>query len=235
MPKVDVFNLSGEGRRARSLGRRVRRRGERAALLRSRQSPASIAASGHRRRQRACCGQWIVEEDLPPEGDRPRAARFDSGADICRRRPGSSPRPRDWSYRPASGANRRSKDALSLLLKEGRLIVLDEFALDEIKTKKVVQVLSTLQVAKKALVSTTAQREAQALDSQSRKPSIFAAGGSMSMTFFVTTIWSSASRRPKPSRRAASSNEDSDASPEIVIRRPSSSPRNRIVSVSRTR
>ena len=63
------------------------------------------------------------------------------------------PRPRDWSYRPPRQVRIGAlKSALSLLLKEGRLIVLDEFALDEIKTKKVVQVLSKLQVAKKALV-----------------------------------------------------------------------------------
>lgn len=63
------------------------------------------------------------------------------------------PRPRDWSYRPPRQVRIGAmKSALSLLLKEGRLIVLDQFALEEIKTKKVVEALSALQVSKKALI-----------------------------------------------------------------------------------
>ncbi len=63
------------------------------------------------------------------------------------------PRPRDWSYRPPRQVRIGAmKSALSLLLKEGRLIVLDQITLDEIKTKKVVEALSTLQVSKKALI-----------------------------------------------------------------------------------
>jgi large subunit ribosomal protein L4 len=44
------------------------------------------------------------------------------------------------------------KSALSLFVKEGRLIVLDKIDLGEVKTKKLVTVLTTLQIARKALV-----------------------------------------------------------------------------------
>ena len=63
------------------------------------------------------------------------------------------PRPRDWSYRPPRQVRIGAlKSALSLILKEGRLIVLDNIDLGQIKTKKLVGVLEALQVARKALV-----------------------------------------------------------------------------------
>jgi large subunit ribosomal protein L4 len=63
------------------------------------------------------------------------------------------PRPRDWSYRPPRKMRQGAlKSALSLFLKEGRLIVIDKLEVEEIKTKKMVGVLNTLQADKKALV-----------------------------------------------------------------------------------
>jgi len=63
------------------------------------------------------------------------------------------PKPQDFGFRPPRrvrvGAMR---SALSLLVKEGRLIVVDNIDLGEIKTKKLQGVLSTLQAGKKALV-----------------------------------------------------------------------------------
>ena len=44
------------------------------------------------------------------------------------------------------------RSALSLFLKEGRLIVLDKIELGEVKTKRLAGVLEALQVARKALV-----------------------------------------------------------------------------------
>jgi large subunit ribosomal protein L4 len=44
------------------------------------------------------------------------------------------------------------KSALSLFVKEGRLIVIDKIDLAEIKTKALAAVLSKLQIVKKALV-----------------------------------------------------------------------------------
>jgi large subunit ribosomal protein L4 len=61
--------------------------------------------------------------------------------------------PRDWSYRPPRrqriGALR---SALSLFAKEGRLLVVADFALPERKTKVVVSTLDQLQASRKALV-----------------------------------------------------------------------------------
>jgi large subunit ribosomal protein L4 len=63
------------------------------------------------------------------------------------------PRPRDWSYRPPRQVRIGAlKSALSLFVKEGRLIVVDKLDLGEIKTKKLVSVLGALKADKKALV-----------------------------------------------------------------------------------
>jgi len=63
------------------------------------------------------------------------------------------PKPRDWSYRPPRqmriGALR---SALSLFVKEGRLLVIDKIELPEIKTKALAGVLGVLKVTSKALV-----------------------------------------------------------------------------------
>lgn len=63
------------------------------------------------------------------------------------------PQPKDWGYRPPRKVRIGAlKSALSLFCKEGRLIVVDSLALEQIKTKKVVETLATLQADKKALV-----------------------------------------------------------------------------------
>jgi large subunit ribosomal protein L4 len=63
------------------------------------------------------------------------------------------PKPRDWSYRPPRQMRMGAlKSALSLFVKEGRLIVVDKIDLGEIKTKKLVSVLNALKVVRTALV-----------------------------------------------------------------------------------
>src|SRR2546423_22380 len=63
------------------------------------------------------------------------------------------PRPRDWSYRlPRQMRIGALKSALSLFVKEGRLIVIDKIDLGQVKTKALAAVLDTLQIARKALV-----------------------------------------------------------------------------------
>ena len=63
------------------------------------------------------------------------------------------PKPQDWSYRPPRRVRTAAlKSALSLILKEGRLTVVDSIDLGEVKTKKLAGVLSTLQAGKKTLV-----------------------------------------------------------------------------------
>jgi large subunit ribosomal protein L4 len=61
--------------------------------------------------------------------------------------------PKDWSYRPPRKVRIGAlKSALSLFAKEGRLLVLEDIQLSEIKTKGLAQTLGTLQADKKSLV-----------------------------------------------------------------------------------
>jgi large subunit ribosomal protein L4 len=63
------------------------------------------------------------------------------------------PKPQDWSYRPPRRVRTSAlKSALSLLVKEGRLTVVENIDLGEIKTKKLAGVLETLKVPTGALV-----------------------------------------------------------------------------------
>jgi len=55
------------------------------------------------------------------------------------------PRPQDWSMRPPRKVRISAmRSALSLLLKEGRLTVVDSISFDEPKTKRLASVLTTL-------------------------------------------------------------------------------------------
>jgi large subunit ribosomal protein L4 len=63
------------------------------------------------------------------------------------------PKPQDFSYRPPRRVRQSAlKSALSLLLKEGRLTVVDKIDLGEIKTKKLAGVLDALKASEKTLV-----------------------------------------------------------------------------------
>ena len=63
------------------------------------------------------------------------------------------PRPRDWSYRPPRKVRVAALvSALSKFAKEGRLVVVDQFELAEVKTKGLIQALDTLKTLKKTLV-----------------------------------------------------------------------------------
>ena len=76
-----------------------------------------------------------------------RAPNFVGGGQV------HGPMPRSYAYRPPRkmriGAMR---SALSLRLKEGRLVVVDKFDLDAIKTKALVGVLGKLEVGSSALI-----------------------------------------------------------------------------------
>lgn len=78
------------------------------------------------------------------------------------------PRPRDWSYRPPAKMRQGAlTSALSMFLKEGRLVVVDRIELPEVKTKGLMSALDVLGVTKpratgkasKALVVDTATNE----------------------------------------------------------------------------
>jgi large subunit ribosomal protein L4 len=63
------------------------------------------------------------------------------------------PKPRDFSYRPPRKMRVGAlKGALSLKLREGQLRIVDNFELDEIKTKTLVAVLGKLEVGSSALI-----------------------------------------------------------------------------------
>jgi large subunit ribosomal protein L4 len=63
------------------------------------------------------------------------------------------PRPRDWSYEPPRRVRALALTAaLSKFHKEGRLLVVDRFELDAIKTKQLLETLDTLKAEHKTLV-----------------------------------------------------------------------------------
>lgn len=63
------------------------------------------------------------------------------------------PRPRDFGYRPPRKMRLGAlRGALSLKLREGRLLVVKDFELKEVKTKKLAEVLEKLQVDDGALI-----------------------------------------------------------------------------------
>jgi len=63
------------------------------------------------------------------------------------------PKPKDYSYKPPRRMRKGAlRSALSLKLKEGRLLVVDSFELPEIKTKNLAKVLSALEVPKSSII-----------------------------------------------------------------------------------
>ena len=67
-----------------------------------------------------------------------------------------APKPRDYSYELNKKTKRLAlKSALSALASENEIYVIDEFKLDEIKTKSIVKLLEGLQVANALLVTAT--------------------------------------------------------------------------------
>ena len=70
------------------------------------------------------------------------------------------PRPRDWSYEPPRRVRALALTAaLSKFNKEGRLMVVEAFELAEMKTKKLIEALATLQAQHKTLVVDGAHNE----------------------------------------------------------------------------
>lgn len=63
------------------------------------------------------------------------------------------PKPRSYAYRPTRKMRKGAlRSALSLKVKEGRLLVLEAFGLDEVKTKAVFQALGKLQAERGAVI-----------------------------------------------------------------------------------
>ncbi len=84
------------------------------------------------------------------------------------------PKPQDWSYRPPRRVRIGAlKSALSLLVKEGRLTVVENIDLGEIKTKKLAGVLEALKASKKTLVVDDKGNENLRLSIRNLKNSLF--------------------------------------------------------------
>jgi large subunit ribosomal protein L4 len=84
------------------------------------------------------------------------------------------PKPQDFSQRPPRRVRIGAlKSALSQLVKEGRMIVLESIDLGEIKTKKLAGVFETLQVGDKALVVDDRSNENLRLSIRNMRGSLF--------------------------------------------------------------
>ena len=84
------------------------------------------------------------------------------------------PRPRDWAYRPPRKVRIGAlKSALSLLVKEGRMVVVDSMPFADIKTKAAAGMLKTLQASKKALVVDGAGNEKLKLSLRNMEDALF--------------------------------------------------------------
>jgi large subunit ribosomal protein L4 len=84
------------------------------------------------------------------------------------------PRPRDWSYRPPRQVRVGAlRSALSLFVKEGRLIVVDKLELGEAKTKVAASALKALQADKKTLVVDAASNEKLKLSVRNLEKAMF--------------------------------------------------------------
>ena len=63
------------------------------------------------------------------------------------------PKPRSFAYRPPRKMRLGAlRSALSMKLQEGRLLIVDDFKMDEAKTKRLANVLGTLSVEKSAVI-----------------------------------------------------------------------------------
>jgi len=63
------------------------------------------------------------------------------------------PKPRDYAYKPPRKMRKGAlRSALALKLQEGRLLVVEDFQLGEIKTKGLAQILDNLEVPKSSVI-----------------------------------------------------------------------------------
>ena len=101
-----------------------------------------------------------TKEALQAEGHRPRASRLDPRADLRRRRSGPPAASAGLELPSAAqGALGALRAALSKFPKEGRLVIVDRFELAEIKTKRLLQTLGTLQTQRTRSWSTAANEK----------------------------------------------------------------------------
>lgn len=84
------------------------------------------------------------------------------------------PKPQDWARRPPRQVRRNAlRSALSLLVKSGRLTVVDRIELSEIKTRRLAEVLSALEAGRKTLVVDHRENENLKLSIRNMKDRLF--------------------------------------------------------------
>ena len=154
MPKVKVHNLSGKGVGEIELSDAVFDATVNEAVLydvlkAQLASKRKGAASAQTRAEVSATSRKMYKQKgtgNARHGSR-RAPIFVGGGTV------HGPKPRDFGYRPPRKMRLGAlKGALSLKLREGKLQVVDNFELAEIKTKKLVEVLGKLKVDKGALI-----------------------------------------------------------------------------------
>ena len=154
MPKVKVKNLSGKGVGEIELSDAVFDASVNEAVLydvlkAQLASKRKGAASAQTRAEVSATGRKLYKQKgtgNARHGSR-RAPIFVGGGTV------HGPKPRDFSYRPPRKMRLGAlKGALSLKLREGKLQVVKDFELAEIKTKKLVEVLGKLKVDSGALI-----------------------------------------------------------------------------------
>ncbi|UCH28938.1 MAG: 50S ribosomal protein L4 [Myxococcales bacterium] len=154
MPKVKVRNLSGKGVGEIELSDTVFDATVNEAVLydvlkAQLASKRKGAASAQTRAEVSATGRKLYKQKgtgNARHGSR-RAPIFVGGGVV------HGPKPRDFGYRPPRKMRLGAlKGALSLKLREGKLQVVKDFELAEIKTKKLVEVLGKLKVDSGALI-----------------------------------------------------------------------------------
>jgi|HubBroStandDraft_1064217.scaffolds.fasta_scaffold01237_20 large subunit ribosomal protein L4 len=138
------------------------------------------------------------------------------------------PRPRDWSYAPPRRMRARALiGALSKFGKEGRLLVVDRFELAEIKTKKLLETLETLNAQKNALVVDLGQNDKLRLSIRNCKAHQFLAPEGVNVYDLLrhdTLILSQEAARALEQRclkQAASRSEHDEVVPVVAAAAPS--------------
>ena len=154
MPKIDVFNMTGEKVSELELNESV-------FSIEPNMSAMHIAVVNYLANQRQGTQSTLTRAEVSGGGKKPWRQKGTGRA-----RQGSTrapqwyhggiahgPKPRDYRFAIPKKVRRLAlKSALSSKFASSELVVLDEFKLDAIKTKEVVKVLAALNTGKKTLI-----------------------------------------------------------------------------------
>ncbi|NNE17755.1 MAG: 50S ribosomal protein L4 [Myxococcales bacterium] len=154
MPKVKVYNLSKKGVGEMDLSDKVFDATVSESLLydvlKAQLASQRKGAASSQNRAEVSLSSRKIYKQKGTGGARhgsKRAPIFVGGGTV------HGPKPRDFGYRPPRKMRLGAlKGALSLKLREGQLLIVEDFELSEIKTKKLAEVLAKLEVNGGALI-----------------------------------------------------------------------------------